>query len=158
MQFIAIVLAFLVPMAPAQKPTAEFRERFTALTPERLPGTPWFTEFGAQISIASARADKPLDSYAVSQGLCTYGQACAFRLSVLLFLEDSGGVLVPVGVRYLLDRPDGLRAEGFARTSVPGGPFRFHRYRDSSWVVLAGPQAALEERFVSATVKYVAAQ
>lgn len=157
MQFIAIVLALVVPVVSAQKP-AEFRERFTFPAPEQALSTPWFMEYGARISITSPRADKPLDRYATAEGLCVYGRSCEFRLSVLLLLESSGGVLVPVGVRYLLDRSDGMRVEGYALTGVRGGPFRFYRFRGGSWTTLEGPQAALEEKFVSATARYVAAQ
>jgi hypothetical protein len=154
----SLVAVLLAAGAPAQ-PTVDFWERFSSPPPGVSIRSPWFVEFGARIALTDPSPRKPLDRYAVLTGVCVYDAPCTFRLSVLLLLEDVKGIAVPIGVRYLLDTPNGARAEGFASAAEPGGVFTFHRYRAGTWSVLAeGTEAVNEEMFVQATVKYVAAQ
>lgn len=154
-----LLAVLLAAGTPAATPTVDFWDRFAPPPAGVSLHTPWFVEFGARITLAAPNPKKPLDRYAVQTGVCAYDAPCAFRLSVLLLLEDVKGIAVPVGVRYLLDRPDGARAEGFASTTEPNGAFVFHRYRAGTWSVLAeGTEAVSEELFVQATVRYVAAQ
>ena len=156
MQF--FVLALL--LSGAQQPTADFWARFTSPPPAGVSDhAGWFLEFGARVDLAKPAPQKPLDRHAVTQGICRYGEACHFRLSVLLLLEETKGPVAPVGVRYVMDRSDGTRAEGFASAREPGGPFVFYRYRNGAWSALEPGTAEVEEEaFVAATVKYVAAQ
>ena len=154
------VLLALLASPPMPQPTADFWSRFTSPPPAGVSDhSVWFVEFGAHIDLAKPTPRKPLDRHAVAAGICRYDEPCHFRLSVLLLLEETNGPVAPVGVRYLMDRPDGTRVEGFAIAREPGAPFTFYRVRDGAWSALAPGTAEVdEEAFVSATVKYVAAQ